>query len=93
MKDYVIYPNGDECPVYPKDADGLFSVAELQDIVGGYIGIEDVGNNVCVVFDDEGDLQDRSYNRRATELIRSVNPEWRRIVAGPVVVCRSGIKV
>lgn len=93
MDSYIIYPNGNECPVFPKEKDGKFTIAQLQDIVGGYIGVEDVEDR-CLVFNDEGDLDDKIYNRKATEIIRSHDENFKRIIAGPVVVCPPGkIKV
>lgn len=90
---YILYPNGSKCPIFPKEKDGMFTVTQLQDVVGGYIGVQDMGEQ-CLVYNDEGDLDDRPYNEEATALIRGFNEEFRRIVSGPVVVCRRGrIKV
>ena len=89
MNNRIIYPNGDEYPIFTKE-DGVFTVTQLQDIVGGYIGIEDIGE-CCLVYNDEGDLDDKPYNRKATELAREYNNEFRRIISGPAVVCSMGM--
>ena len=89
MDSYIIYPDGYERPIFPGAADGMFTVAQLQDIVEGYIGIEDIGDS-CLVYDDEGDLSDKIYNRKATEMVRGFNNNFHRIIAGPVVVCKRG---
>lgn len=67
----------------------MFTVTQLQDIVDGYVDVEDIGEN-CLVYNADGDLDDKPYNRKATELVRSHNEEFRRIISGPAVVCKRG---
>lgn len=82
---YIIYPNGYECPVYPKK-DGKYPLTQLQDIVGGYIGIEDMEEQVVIYNDSESDLP---YNRKATELIRQTG--YKGLLSGPVVILERGL--
>lgn len=96
MDSYVIYPNGETVPAVPRrtrtDDDDRFRVSQLQDIVGGYIGIVDIGDRV-IIYNDEGDLNDLPINATATGLAKS-NPEWKGYIAGPAVVCgRNKIRV
>ena len=92
MDSYIIYPNGVKVPaegkrLSPAD-DGRFTVTQLQDIVGGYIGIVDIGDMV-LVYNDEGDLDDKPINQEATRLA-AVSEGWKGYVAGPALVCRRG---
>lgn len=90
MDSYVIYPDGTKVPAEAKRTrpsdDGRFTVTQLQDIVGGYIGIVDVGDAVLVYNDDSADLP---LNPEATRMAR-MNADWRGFVAGPAVVCGRG---
>ena len=80
MDSYIIEPDGYERPILPKEKDGMFTVTQLQDIVDGYVDVEDIGEN-CLVYNADGDLDDKPYNRKATELVRSHNKDFCRIIA------------
>lgn len=93
MDSYVIYPNGSKVPaagkrVCPSD-DGRFTVTQLQDIVGGYIGIVDIGERV-LIYNDEGGINDLPINLEATRLAR-MNEDWKGYIAGPALVCDRGM--
>ena len=85
MINYLVTPRGEIQAAAPKDG-VAFSVTELQDMVAGYITIEDIEGGY-VVFDEEGAENDKLYNKTATELIRASNSEWDGFVAGNAVVC------
>ena len=85
MNNYLITPRVEIQAAEPKDK-VAFSVTELQDMVGGYITIEDVSEG-HVVFDADGARNEKLYNKLATELIRRSNSEWDGFVAGNAVVC------
>lgn len=86
MNDYLITPRGEIQEARPKDG-SAFSVTELQDMVAGYITMEEIDGGL-VVYDVNGEYEDKLYNKKATELIRGSNPEWDGFVAGNAVVCR-----
>lgn len=85
MINYLLTPRGERQAAAPKDG-VAFTVTELQDMVGGYIDIMEL-NDGMVVFDVDGALNDKLYNKAATDLIRYSNPEWNGYVAGNAVVC------
>lgn len=85
MTDYLITPRGEKQMAAPKDG-VAFSVTELQDMVDGYITIEDIGD-LKVVYDVDGDLKGKLYNKTATELIRSYS-DFVGFVSGNAVICR-----
>ena len=86
MSNYLITPRGEIQEAAPKDG-VAFSVTELQDMVAGYITIEELENGQKVVFDVDGSRNGKLYNKPATELILQSNPEWKEFVAGNAVVC------
>lgn len=83
---YLITPRGEKQAAAPKDG-VAFTVTELQDMVGGYITLEELGDGQLVVYDVNGAYDDKLYNETATELIRDSNPKWEGFVAGNAVVC------
>ena len=86
MNNYLITPRGEIQEAAPKDG-VAFSVTELQDMVSGYITIEELDNGQKVVFDVDGSQKGKLYNKTATELILQSNPKWNQFVAGNAVVC------
>lgn len=86
MNNYLITPRGEIQEAAPKDG-VAFSVTELQDMVSGYITIEELDNGQKVVFDVDGARKGKIYNKPATELIRRSNDNWEEFVAGNAVVC------
>ena len=93
MDSYVIYPNGERLPARPKRTrpsdDERFSVTQLQDIVGGYIGILDVDDGL-LIYNDDGPLNDKPINVEATRIAQQ-NEEWKGYIAGPAIVCARGM--
>lgn len=91
MDSFVIYPNGNRLPAKPKrirpSDDERFTITQLQDIVGGYIGILDVGDCVLVYNDD---AEDCPLNLAATEIARR-NEEWKGNISGIALVCGRGM--
>lgn len=92
---YLLKVDGTRIPL-----DGeAFSVDELQTLVDGYIGVEQVAEGF-VVFDDDGAYKCKYLNVEATKMVlefkRSVDAkdaeEWGGFVSGDAVVCKK-IKV
>ena len=84
MSNCLITPRGEIQAARPKDG-VAFSVTELQDMVQGYIAVEEYEEGY-MVFDVDGN-EGKLYNKKATELLREYNPEWKGFVAGNAVVC------
>lgn len=66
MRGLRINPDGHEEPL----PDKTFTVSELQDMVGGFIEITDTPDGV-LVYDVDGAVKDKLYNKSATGLIRT----------------------
>ena len=82
----IIYPNGEKERITPKNG-VTFTVTELQDIVDGYIGIEDVEEGI-LVFDEDGGEKDKVLNPTATRMIMDYDPNYDGFVSGVAVLCR-----
>ena len=86
---YLITPRGEIQKAAPKDG-VAFTVTELQDMVGGWIDLKEIGEEL-IVFDVDGMFKDKLYNKTATELIRRYHQDdeepWNGYVAGNAVVC------
>lgn len=82
----LIHPDGYEERVIPKNG-VAFTVAELQDLVDGYIGIEDVEDGV-LVYDEDGAENDKLTNPVATQMVWDYDPNFEGYVAGVAVVCK-----
>lgn len=85
MRSRIIYPNGDESPIY----DSKITLSRLQDIVGGFVDMLNIEGGVLVFNADDGDLL---YNEKASLLIPQTNektPE-RMFLSGTVVLCNVG---
>ena len=92
---YLLKPEGSRIPLEGK----FFTVDELQDLVGGYIGVEEIGEGF-VVFDEDAAYKCKYLNVEATNMVlrykRSIDSrkaeEWGAFISGDAVVCES-IKV
>lgn len=72
----------DICPSNQKD----FSLAELQQIVGGYIQLLTLPNNQYMVLDEEGKCKNKRVNIRATQLLAEYGMGG-DIIVGDALVC------
>ena len=83
----IIYCDGTSKHVEPKNGKD-FSLEELQSIVGGYIEIHLLNNNLIMVINEEGKLCDLEYNAVATNEYRRVyaTTDW---IVGDVLICDS----
>ena len=82
---YLITPRGEKQAALPKDR-VAFSVTELQDMVQGYIEVKEIRDGL-LVYDVDGVLNDKLYNKTATELLRDYDESFEGFVAGNAVVC------
>lgn len=83
---YLIQPWGEKQKATPKNG-VAFTVAELQDYVDGFIGLEDVEDGI-IVFDENGGEDDKLYNPVATQMVWDYNPHYQGFIAGTALVCR-----
>lgn len=64
-----------------------FSLAELQDLVGGYIEILELPSGRLLVLDEEGKLAGKPINPRATWLGAVAQIAHSEVIVGDVLVC------
>lgn len=93
MSAYILKPNGERIDVVPRAREEnlnpeTFSLTEMQDIVGGYIEVVRLTDEVFMVVDEEGKLKHYDYNPKATEMYQKCFGTWDYIV-GTVLVCTS----
>lgn len=93
MSAYILKPNGERIDVVPRARGGelnpsTFSLTEMQDIVGGYIQIVNLTDEVFMVVDEEGKFKDYDYNQKATEMVQKCF-NTRDYIVGTVLVCSS----
>lgn len=79
--------NGEVLDIEPKNGKD-FKLAELQEIVGGYIEIAQMKNNDIMVINEEGKLNDLPYNEKATEIYQR-QVYFGDFIVGDVLVCKS----
>ena len=79
--------NGEVLDIEPKNGKD-FKLAELQEIVGGYIEIAQMKNNDIMVINEEGKLNDLPYNEKATEIYQH-QVYFGDFIVGDVLVCKS----
>lgn len=84
MKTELIKANGEVTEITPKN-NKTFELEELQKYVGGYIEIVNTNDGRIMVIDEEGKLNNKDENSKATYLFE--NPF--DIIVGDVVVCDS----
>lgn len=83
---YLLYPDGYKERAVPKNG-AAFTIAELQDYVGGYIGVEEVEEGFLVFNED---AEDSVFNRPATDMVIGYNPNFQGIISGNAIVCARG---
>lgn len=86
---YFIPCDGELEHVYPND-NQHFTLEELQSYVGGYIEIVHLSDSQCMVVNEEGKLQQLSFNSLATHTAHF----WMAIaeddyIVGNALICRS----
>ena len=81
MKAKILKTTGEVLEVEPKNKTD-FSLEELQEIVGGYIEIVQLGDRKVMVVNEEGVYMKLPINTKATNLYNSV-------IVGDVLICKS----
>ena len=94
MKAYVLKSDGRKEEARPRPRPGdpnprVFSVEEMQDMVGGYASVTPLVEGVVMVYDADGMYKERVFNPAAVELLRKCGNEKPGLVAGPVLICGS----
>lgn len=84
----IIKSSGVVIEVTPKNGTD-FSLEELQEIVGGYIGILHLKDKRIIVYDEEGELKNSPLNQKATELLNRNSYCVEGTIVGDVLVCDS----
>ena len=69
MKNYIINSNGAKTEVTPKFGNS-FTLEELQEYVGGYIGIIRLTDKYLMVVNENGKLLNLPFNSEATDVAR-----------------------
>lgn len=82
----VIKTDGNQYEILPANGK-VFKLAELQKIVGGYIEILFLDNNMCMVLNEEGKLNNLPFNQTASSIAKD-NGICDYIV-GDVLMCQS----
>lgn len=90
MKDIIIKTNGEVIQTEPFDGK-CYSLDELRNIVGGFIEIEykELTDNKMMVINLQGKRYELPYNKVATALYKSADPDFSDKVVGDVLVCDS----
>ena len=81
---YVITPYGRIKEVNPKNGTD-FELSELQEYVEGYIEIVSLKDNRVMVVNENGHLEEKPFNAKATEIIGKAG--LNDVVVGSVLVC------
>jgi hypothetical protein len=81
MKAKILKTTGEVLEVEPKNKTD-FSLEELQEIVGGYIEIVQLGDRKVMVVNEDGVFFNLPINTKATNLYNSV-------IVGDVLICKS----
>ena len=86
---YTVSPTGTVEPVNPKNGTD-FQLSELKKIVGGYIEVVRLDDNMIMVVDEEGKLKRYDINPLATDLARKYNAIAKGdFIVGKILVCRN----
>ena len=92
MSAYILRVSGAKEPCFPQArgreiSPKTFSLEELQAIVGGYIELVKLTDDVVMIVDEEGKFKDYPMNYAATALWAKCHPGYSDWIAGDVVVC------
>ena len=96
MRAYVLTYKGERLEAKPKRGeDGrereTFPLEQMQDIVGGYIEVVGLTDEVLMVVNEEGKLNNLPLNKEATKLFWRCFPESPDYIVGNVLVCESSM--
>lgn len=96
MRAYVLQYDGQklEAKPRPRGTDlnpDTFQLEQMQDIVGGYIEIVRLTEDVLMVVNEEGKCEGLPYNKEATALFRKCFPKSGDFIVGNVLVCDSSM--
>lgn len=83
----IIKVTGDTKQVEPQNGTD-FKLKELQEIVGGYIGIAYLSDDEIMVFNEDGKLEGLQLNPKATERYNADVYAFDHIV-GDVLICKT----
>ena len=93
MKAFLIGRDGEHVEAAPRPrgrelSPSTFREEELEDMVGGYIEVLSISDEVSMVVDVNRDYKDTFLNHEATRLVRMGNEKAEPIM-GPALVCLS----
>ena len=86
MKGRILFVDGREEFIEPKNGTD-FSLEELQAIVGGYIEINPLDDELIMVVNEEGKINCLPLNVRATCIVNGAGIA--DTIVGNVLICRS----
>ena len=89
MRAVLLTPRGEKQEAIPKDG-VAFTVTELQDMVQGYVEIEDIEDELIIVYDVNGNYNNKLFNPKATEILKKAHadePFYSGYVSGNALVC------
>lgn len=91
MSAFILYPNGVRQDVSPSPRGNelnpkTFTLEEMQNIVGGYIEVVSLDDDVYMIVDEEGKLKGKYVNRQATKIFNKYTKTLDFIV-GTVLIC------
>lgn len=95
MKAYRLTPDGirNEVVPYPRDGKAspeTFTLRELQDLVGGYIEVIYLTDEVVMIVDEDGKMKGEYVNPEATKMFIKCK-EVTDFIVGTVVVCEASM--
>ena len=82
----ILWADGTQQATKPKNGK-YFTLKELQNIVGGYIEMVYLPDNMIMVVNEDGRREELKLNVRATEIMRSAGKEVD--IVGNVLLCNS----
>ena len=90
MKRQIIKADGSVVNYSPASS-AHYELKELQNIVGGYIQIIELGNGWQMVIAEEGKLKGMPYNAIATDLAQEHEAIFENdYIVGDVLICMEG---